>query len=70
VQAGAAEHVVLLDEGGFQAVLAGTYRSGVASWTATDDGDVINGLGQGIPLYEEMRDGKRLILEQVDAKWR
>ena len=71
VQAGAAEHVVFFDEGGFQAVLAGADGGGVASRTAADDGDVINGFGQrDCPHYEEMRDGKRLILEQVDAKLR
>ena len=46
VQAGAAEHVVFFDEGGFQAVLAGADRGGVASRAAADDGDVINGFGQ------------------------
>ncbi len=46
VQAGAAEHVVFFDEGGFQAVLAGADGSGVASRTAADDGDVINGFRQ------------------------
>ena len=65
VQAGAAEHVVFLDEGGFQAVLAGADGCGVTSRSAADDGDVINGFRQrSVLTSEEMRDGKRLILEQ------
>ncbi len=50
VQAGTAEHGVLLDESGFQAILAGADGGGVASWTAADDGDVINGFRQEVVL--------------------
>ena len=48
VQAGAAEHVVFFDEGGFQAVLAGADGGSVSSRTAADDCDVIYGFGQVI----------------------
>ena len=71
VQAGAAEHVVLLDECGFQSILAGADGGGVAGRTTADDGDVINGFRQrSVPHYEEMLDGKRLILEQEGSRLR
>ena len=55
VQAGAAEHVVLFDEGSFQAVLAGADGGGVAGRTTADDGDVINGFRQrSVLTIEEM----------------
>ncbi len=50
VQAGAAEHVVLLDESGFQSILAGADGGRVAGRTTADDGDVINGFRQGVFL--------------------
>ena len=50
VQAGAAEHVVLLDESGFQSILAGANGGRVAGRTAADDGDVIDGFRQGVSL--------------------
>ena len=71
VQAGAAEHVVLLDECGLQSILAGADGGGVAGRTAADDGNVINGFRQrSAPHYEEMRDSKRLILEQAGSRLR
>jgi hypothetical protein len=46
MEAGASEHAVLLDEGGFQAILTGADCGRVARRTTADDSDVINGFGQ------------------------
>ena len=46
MQAGAAEHIVFLDEGGFQTPLARANGGGVPGRPAADDGDVINSFRQ------------------------
>ena len=50
VQAGAAEERVFFDERSLKAVLAGADGGGVSGRSAADDGDVIDGFGQGIVL--------------------
>ncbi len=50
VQAGAAEESIFLDESRLQAVLASADRGGISGRTATDDGDVVCCLWQGIFL--------------------
>jgi hypothetical protein len=42
VEAGASELVIFFDDGGFQAILAGSHGCGVAAGSAADDDQVIS----------------------------
>ena len=50
VETGAAEESVFFNESGFQAILAGADGGGVSGRAAADDGNVVDGFGQGRPL--------------------